>query len=127
MNNKNKKVIKQEDFMSIEIYTNEDLLYKLQEYFVYKFDLENNKNDIMIFYNQDFWFSARKTSTMDKIDNLSLNEIYKSCNSIDSDDEKFYDEEDLLEELNTLVQNNNIVDYLVNFLTEVYGAYCYKK
>lgn len=110
--------------MNTEIYTKEDLLYKLKAYFIHKFDLENNKNDIMVFYNQDFWFSARKTSTMDKIDNLSLNEIYKSCNNIDSDDEKFYDEKDLLEELNTLVQNNDIVDYIVNFLKEVYGANC---
>lgn len=110
--------------MNTEMYTNEDVLYKLKEYFIHKFDLENNKNDIMVFYNQDFWFSARKTSTMDKIDNLSLNEIYKSCNNIDCDDEKFYDEKDLLEELNTLVQNNDIVDYIVNFLKEVYGANC---
>lgn len=110
--------------MSKEIYSEKEVLEELKDYFVYKLDLENNKNDIMIFCNNEFWFSARKKSTMDKIDNIGLSEIFKSCNSIDSLDDIFYDEEDLLEELNLLVNNNDIVDYMKTFLEEVYGANC---
>lgn len=110
--------------MSDKTYTDLDALEELKRYFIYKFDLEENKNDIMIFYNDEFWFSARTKSTMDRIGNIGLNEIYKSCNSIDCSDDSFYDEEDLLEELNSLVDCKNIVEYMKNYLEEVYGATC---
>ena len=102
--------------MSVELYSREDILYYLKKYFISKLDLENNKDDIMVFYSDDFWFSCRKKSTMDKIANIDLSEILKSCNSIDSDDDSFYDEKDLLDELNLFVKNNNIVDYIKVFL-----------
>lgn len=110
--------------MSDKVYLAGDALEELKRYFVYKFQLEENKNDIMVFYNDEFWFSARTKSTMDKIGNLGLNEIYKSCNSIECSDEIFYDEEDLLDELNLLVDCGNIVEYMKTFLEEVYGAIC---
>lgn len=110
--------------MSKEIYSEKEILERLKDYFIYKLDLENNKNDIMIFYNNKFWFSARKKSTMDKINNIGLSEIFKSCNSIDSLDDIFYDEEDLLKELNLLVNDNDIVNYMKTFLENVYGANC---
>lgn len=110
--------------MSSETYTNEELLKKLKDYFVYKFELENNKNDIIMFYNNEFWFSCRKKSSMDKIDNIGLREICKSCNSIESPDEIFHDEEDLFEELNSLCANGNIVSYIVDFMEKEYGATC---
>lgn len=110
--------------MALESYTNEELRKKLKDYFIYKLDLENNKDDVIIFYNNNFWFSCRKKSTMDKLDNISLREIYISCNSIDSPDEIFYDEEDLFEELNSLDANKDIVKYLVDFMEKEYGAKC---
>ena len=110
--------------MSTELYSREDILYYLKKYFIDRLDLENNKDDIMVFYNSGFWFSCRKKSTMDKIANIDLSEIYKSCNQVDSDDDSFYDEEDLLEELNLFVKNNDVVDYIKVFLEEVYGATC---
>ena len=106
------------------MYSNERNLNRLKEYFEYKFDLKKNKNDIMVSYTNDFWFSCRRKSDMEKIENISLSDIYKSCNSVESMDESFYDEEDLLDELNSLVENNDIVDYIRFFLEEVYGATC---
>ena len=110
--------------MSDRIYTNEENLEELKRYFNYKFDLDNHKNKIMVFCNNDFWFSARNTDTMDKIDNIKLTDIYKSCNEVESNDELFYDEEDLLEEMNQLVDCGNIVEYMMNYMEEVYGANC---
>lgn len=110
--------------MSDMVYTKLDVLRELERYFIYKFNLEQNKNDTMIFYNNEFWFSARKKSNMDKIGTIGLNEIYKSCNSVNSSDDIFYGEEDLLEELNSLVDCNNIIDYIKTYLEEVYGATC---
>lgn len=112
------------DNVRFKIYSDEAILYKLKDYFVYKFNLEENKNDIMVFCNKDFWFTARKNSTMDKIDTINITEILKSCNSIDSDDDIFYSEEDLLEELNSLAGNGDIVQYMKTFLEEAYGAMC---
>ena len=54
----------------------------------------------------------------------SSREIYKSCNSIESPDEIFYDEEDLFEELNSLDANGNIVKYIIDFMEKEYGATC---
>ena len=110
--------------MKKELYSNNCILNYLKKYFIHKLDLEKNKNDIMVFFNNDFWFSARKKSTMDKIDNIGLSEIYESCNSVDSSDDIFYSEKDLLNELNLLVSCGNIVDYMKNYLEEVYGARC---
>lgn len=110
--------------MEYEVYSKTDILEKLKSYFEYKLKLEKNKNDIMVFCNNDFWFSARNKSTMDKIDNIALSEIFKSCNLIESPDDTFYDEKDLLDELNSLVDCKNIVEYMKTFLEEVYGAEC---
>lgn len=110
--------------MEHEIYSDDLVLYKIKDLFNYRFKLEENRNDIMVFCDKKFWFSARKKSTMDRIDNIGIEEILKSCNNIESSDELFYDENDLLEELNDLVNNKNIVDYMKTYMENVYGATC---
>lgn len=101
------------------IYTKSELLELVERLFVHEFFIEDDKK-ILVFYSEEFYFKCLDISTADTIAVISLKNIYDSCNSINSNDEPFYSEEDLLMELNELVDSGSIVEYISKLLNDKY-------
>lgn len=104
-------------------YSNLEILELLKGYFEHKFNLKEN-SDVMIFYNNEFYFNCVERKNMSSICKINTREILSSCNNVDSKDELFYDTEDLLEELNSMVKCENIVEYLIKYFENEYEIMC---
>lgn len=104
-------------------YSSSELLSLLMDYIEYKFNLLENSS-VMVFFNKEFYFNCVDKKSMSSFAKISIIDILKSCNNVESEDDKFEDCEDLLDELNSLTKANNIVYYIVRYLEDKYEIRC---
>lgn len=104
-------------------YSNLEIVELLKRYMEDSFNIKEN-SDVIIFYNNDFFFNCVERNTMSSVSKIKLNDILKSCNSVDSVDAKFENSKDLLKELDSLVQCGSIVEHMVNYFKNEYEIMC---
>lgn len=104
-------------------YSNSELLDMLKQYFEVRFNLCKNSN-VIIFYNREFFFNCVDRESMSSVCKIKLDEIFESCNSVHSKDDKFESKKDLLDELNEMVECNSIVEYVIKYFEDKYKIMC---
>lgn len=72
-----------------------------------------------IFYSNLFEFQALDTETMDTISRFNIRKVLDICNTINSQDDLFENEEDLLVELNELFEGES-ADIIVKHISSKY-------
>jgi DNA polymerase III sliding clamp (beta) subunit (PCNA family) len=107
-------------------YTDEEILDMLKTYVVAGLKLDEpvkeNSFESITYDSDSFWFM--RAGGEEESVTIDLEDVLEACNNIDSPDDTFINTDDLLTELNGMVKNGNVTEYIIDFIRQKYSIKC---